>query len=218
MPARTGRLTRPRRAPRGGRASGAPFPWIVLALVAASLLASLLPGRAAFLQYDRGAVSAGQPWRLITGQLVHWSPRMTFVDLGMLAALGLWVERRSRALVTATLAAAAALVAAAVHLCASEVALYRGSSGLAAAVFTVVALLLLRDGSHCWVRRSLGALALLLLVAKTAWEMREGVALVAGRLPDQVSVTPVAHLAGALAGLAVFAAWSLFERRAAGPA
>lgn len=140
---------------------------------------------------------------------------MTLVDLGMLAVLGFWVERRSRPLLAGTLVTAALLVAAGLHLFARELALYRGSSGLAAAAFTVVGLALLCDGSRWWVWRSLGAIALLLLMAKTVWEMSTGAALAAGRLPEQVSVAPVAHLAGALAGLAAFAVWSLLRRRPA---
>lgn len=217
MPAPTARLRRSRPEPHGG-SSVAAFPWITIAVGGASLLASLLPGWADSLQYDRDAVSGGQAWRLLTGQLVHWSARMTFVDLGMLTALGLWVERRSRALLGATLVGAAALVAAGVQLHAREVAVYRGSSGLAAAVFTVVALVLLGDGRHGWVRRLLGGLALLALLAKTAWEMRTGAVLAVGPLPRQVYVAPVVHLAGMLAGFAVTAARALIGRRLGGRA
>ena len=140
---------------------------------------------------------------------------MTLVDLGMLAVLGGWVERRSRPLLAVTLVGAAALVATGLHLFAREVAFYRGSSGLASAVFVVAALALLCDGTRRWTWRSLGAIALALLVAKTAWEMRTGGALAAGHLPERVSVTPITHFAGALAGLAAFAVWSLIESRPA---
>jgi len=217
VPAPAARLKRSGPEPRGGGVAAAAFPWIATALAGASLLLSLLPGWAEALQYDREAVSAGQAWRPITGQLVHWSVRMTLVDLAMLTVLGAWVERRSRALLAATLAGAAALVAAGVQFQAREVAVYRGSSGLAAAVFTVVALDLLLDVRRRRVGRSLGALALLLLLAKTVWEMRAGTALVAGPLPAQVRVAPVAHLAGMLAGFSAYAAWALIGRRSPRP-
>jgi len=162
-------------------------------------------------------VAGGQSWRLLTGQLVHWTARMTLVDLAMLTLFGIWVERRSRPLLAGTVVTAVVLVAAGLHRFAAEIAFYRGSSGLASALFVVAALILLGDSSLRWVWRSVGAVALLLLSAKTIWEIREGTALAAGPLPERVSVTPVAHFAGAVAGLAAFAVWRLVGRRPAPP-
>lgn len=216
MPARPAPLTPPGARSSGPRGTGAGLPWLTPALAGASLLLSFLPGLAESLQYDRGAVAGGQPWRLITGQLVHWTARMTLVDLGMLAALGLWVERRSRPLLAGTLGVAGLLVAVGLLLFAREVVVYRGSSGLATALFAVVALVLLCDTSRRPAWRAVGGIALLLLSAKTVWEIGGGPPLAAGRLPEPVSLTPVAHLMGVVAGLAAFAVWSLARRRAAG--
>jgi len=188
-----------------------------MALAGTSLLLSLLPGLAGSLQYDREAVATGQSWRWISGQLVHWTARMALVDLGMLTALGFWLERRSRPLLAATLVAAAGLVAGGLQLLAGDVEVYRGSSGLATALFAVVALDLLCDRSRGWIRRSLGGVALLLLAAKTVWEATGGTALAAGPLPESVSVTPVVHLMGGVAGLVTFAIWSPARRRFSGP-
>ena len=218
MPARAARLNPTGAGREGSGGTGGDFPWITPALVAASLLLSFLPGLAESLQYDREAVAGGQSWRWITGQLVHWTARMALIDLGMLTALGLWLERRSRALLAGTLLAAALAVAAGLQLFAGEVAVYRGSSGLATAAFAVVALLLLGDGSRRPAWRALGAAALLLLLAKTVWEILGGPALAAGRLPEHVSVTPAVHVMGAAAGLIAFAVWSILAGRGTGKA
>lgn len=85
---------------------------MTLAFVAAGGLASIWPGAGAVLQYDRQLVAAGEAWRLVTAQLVHWTPRMTLTDLGALLVLGGWLETDGRRRqVAAALAAALAVTA-----------------------------------------------------------------------------------------------------------
>jgi hypothetical protein len=156
-------------------------PFVTLAVVGTALL---LPDA---LEYRRD----GELWRLLTGQLVHWTPRMAVLDLGVLAACGVWLERRGLC-VWRVLAAAGLLTALAVYV--SDADVYRGSSGLATAAFVAAAL------SHP--RRALGAAALVLLAAKVAWEAGHAGAFAAGALPAGVAVLPGVHVAGALAGFA----------------
>lgn len=121
---------------------------------------------------------------------------MAWIDLGAvlaLAALLLWRRRGRLAGLAALLGAAA--TAAAVHLC-LQVSTYRGSSGIAAALFTAAALDLVRPRSS----RSLGLAALLLFGLKTFWEAWSGEALATGWLPPGIAVQPLVHLAGGLAG------------------
>jgi len=184
---------------RGERRRAGEWPWVTLGLVAASSLAALLPGAEGILEYDRAAVGAGEPWRLLTGQLVHWTPRMAVADLVVLLAAGAWLESRSRRLALATLLMGALLVGLGLHGFAPGLSHYRGSSGMASALFVAVALKMAADPSHRWVRAT--ALATLgLFGAKLLWEMETGRALAAGALLPGVVVTPWAHLMGGLAG------------------
>ena len=79
------------------------FPWITVTLVALCAVASFAPADA--LEFDRTRVAAGEIWRLVTGQLVHWTPRMAAFDVGMLLGLGIWLEvRGDRRLMVTSLA------------------------------------------------------------------------------------------------------------------
>ena len=77
------------------------FPWLTCCLVSSALLASLLPGLGGALEFARAPIGNGEIWRLVSGQLVHWTPRMALLDLGAVLILGVWVERRSRILAVA---------------------------------------------------------------------------------------------------------------------
>ena len=182
----------------GRRAVGPP--WITLAVAAAASLASLLPGAAGFLEYERAAVQAGEAWRLLTGQLVHWTPRMAVADLAVLLAVGAWLEVRCRRLALATLFTGALLVGLGLYGLAPEISQYRGSSGLASALFVAAALEMAMGSSLRWERISALA-ALALFAAKLLWELETGRALAAGPLLPGVVVTPSVHLLGGMAGL-----------------
>ncbi|HEX4954599.1 MAG TPA: rhombosortase [Thermoanaerobaculia bacterium] len=178
--------------------SRAPFPWLTLGVVAAAAALSL--SRPELFEYLRGAVERGEAWRLLTGQLVHWTPRMAVIDLAAVALLGTWLERvaRRRTLVLA-LALALPLIALTVHLLSPTLTRYRGSSGLAAALFLALA-------ARLWIEGRGGARWLALLAAggfvlKVVLELALGRQLFAGALPAGIAVTPAVHLAGAAAGL-----------------
>jgi len=182
------------------------FPWVTLAMLgmaAACAVASSLPGGGALLEYDRARVAGGEIWRLLTAQMVHWTSRMALADLAVLLGLGLWLETtgRLRALLLA-LALGAAVTALGVQFLQPGLAIYRGSSGLAAALFTLTALEAMRPPAGRAFR--VAACALLLFTAKVAWETAGGTPLFAGDLPPGVAATPLIHLLGGLAGLAAF--------------
>jgi hypothetical protein len=148
------------------------------------------------LQYERSR----EFWRLLTGQMVHWTPRMAFFDLGMLLGLGVWLEiRGDRRLAAVTLALGAILTAMAVHL-SPDLWIYRGSSGMASALF-VLAAFRIADSPDPWTR-ALAVSAVALFFVKTAFESMAGETLFAGPLPDGVRVIPLVHLFGGLAGAA----------------
>ena len=169
------------------------FPWLSAGLVALCVLASL--AEASALQYER---SAGEAWRLLTGQMIHWTPRMALFDLGMLLGLGAWLEiRGDRRFAVASLALGAVLTAVAVHL-SPDLLAYRGSSGMASALF-VLAAFRVADSPDRWTR-TLAVAAVALFLAKAGFESLAGETLFAGPLPEGVRVVPLVHLLGGLAG------------------
>ncbi len=151
------------------------------------------------LEYDRAAVAAGEVWRPFTGQLVHWSLRMALCDVGVSAAACAALELRSRRAAGSALVLALAAVAAAVHWAPPRFESFRGSSGLAAGLFSALLVLLFATGRTA--QRGLAAALCVLFALKLVFEA-SGSPLFAGPLPTGVAVAPAAHAAGALAGLA----------------
>src|SRR5215210_4590823 len=174
------------------------FPWMSSALAALCAAAALVPATA--LEYDRARVAAGEVWRLLTGQIVHWTARMAVFDFGMLLGLGLWLELRGdRRLAVVTLALGGGLTALAVHALSPGLLVYRGSSGAASALF-VLAAVRVADSPDPWTR-VLAVAAVALFLGKAAFESLAG-QLFAGPLPPGVRVVPLVHLLGGLGGLA----------------
>jgi hypothetical protein len=140
---------------------------------------------------------------------------MTLVDLAVLLGLGAWQEwRGARRALLAALGMAAGLTALAVHLLSPDLELYRGSSGLASALFVLTAVCL--AGSSSSGGRILAVAALALFAGKAGWEALATRPLFAGALPPGIRVVPLVHLLGGLGGLL---AWLALPRavRAPGP-
>jgi rhomboid family GlyGly-CTERM serine protease len=173
-------------------------------VAAAALLA---PGLTGALEYSRDQVEAGEVWRLMTGQFVHWTVRMALLDLGAVLLLCYALERRSLATAAAVVATALVAVASGFHFLMADVDRYRGASGLASALFAALALELARRSPSGAVR-VVSILALFCFGLKLALEASTGLALAAGPLPPGVRSAPLIHALGAVAGATVtFASW-----------
>ena len=172
---------------------------MTLALAVLCAVVALVP--AATLEYDRLRVGEGETWRLLTGQIVHWTARMAAFDLGMLLGLGVWLEvRGDRRLAAVALALGGGLTALAVHALSPGLLVYRGSSGAASAFF-ILSAVRAADSSGSWTRVP-ALTAIVLFLAKAAFEQLSGQTLFAGPLPQGVRVVPLVHLLGGLGGLA----------------
>jgi rhomboid family GlyGly-CTERM serine protease len=172
---------------------------MTLALAVLCAVAAFVP--ATVLEYYRIRVGEGEAWRLLTGQIVHWTARMAAFDLGMLLGLGVWLEvRGDRRLAAMALTLGGGLTALAVHALSPDLLVYRGSSGAASALF-VLAAVRIADSSDPWARiPALTAVALFL--AKAVFEQLSGQTLFAGSLPPGIHVVPLVHLLGGIGGLA----------------
>ncbi len=187
------------------------LPWLSAALALAGTLAAFFPGCPEALQYDRLKVASGAVWLLATGQIVHWSLRMAAFDLGAIVLLGGLLEiRGARRLAAFALTAGALATAVAIQLLPPHLALYRGASGLASALYVALAIELARTEAG-W-RRGVAVAAIAGFVLKVAWEGKTGQPIAAGALPPGVVVASAVHVGGGLAGALV----ALWERSASG--
>jgi rhomboid family GlyGly-CTERM serine protease len=147
----------------------------------------------------------GQLWRIPTCHLTHCSGEHLFWDLAMFLALGVMCERRSVRRWLACLLAAGLAIPLAVLVVQSELATYRGLSGVDTALFTLLAVTLLkekwRQGDTGW----LIAIAALLvaLVGKTLYELLAGQCIFVNATLSGFQPVPLAHLVGAAIGIAV---------------
>jgi rhomboid family GlyGly-CTERM serine protease len=165
----------------------------VLALVAMSLLVQCSPAAQAALEFNRAAIAAGQWWRLLTGNFVHYGWLHLAANVGAFAVLGwLAVGRASRAVWVVPLSAVA--VGLGIQLWAGGTATYRGVSGVDCALLAwLLVTTAFQDGGWkavAW----LGAL--LLVAAKSVYEAVTGQVLLPTSAPPGVEVVNITHVVG----------------------
>lgn len=179
--------------------------WASLSLVALALLVYAVPVLTESLQWDRGAAAAGQTWRLLTWHWCHWTGEHLFWDVMTFAVFGALCEASDRRRFVLCLLVSTVAVSVAVRLWHPELQTCRGLSGVDSALFVCAAAMFYRESRSVGeTAKALAALALLaLFLGKVAVECWTGEAVFADM--GAVRPLPVAHLAGAAAGLA--AAW-----------
>ena len=187
----------------GPRRRGVPWgglPVATFVLAAAALAAAAWPGAAELLELDRARVAA-EPWRLVTGHLVHFSAAHLGWDLVVLLALGWVCERRWPLRTTLVLLLAIPIVPVLFLGLVPELETYRGLSGLDSTLFVLLAVGLWREGASK-AARALPAAVGLGFLAKVGFEAVTGQALFvdAAGLFEPV---PLAHLVGGVLGLLV---------------
>jgi rhomboid family GlyGly-CTERM serine protease len=194
------------------RRDGAPVrrdPWVAVAVVAAlgALAGWLLPAAAIDWQ---PALAWRQPWRWWTAAFVHWSPLHLAANLAGAVLVGTF-GRAAQVPPRVALAWLAAWPLAQLALLAQPaLAHYGGLSGVLHAGVAAAA---------CWLaaaqrgrRRAIGVAVLAALAAKVALE-RPWAAPLTHPPGWDIAVAPLAHAAGALAGLACTLAALALRRR-----
>jgi rhomboid family GlyGly-CTERM serine protease len=162
-------------------------------------------GARELLRYDRALLSDFELWRLVSAHLVHLSAGHTALNVIALAIIALLFESVLDSfdwIVAASLSALA--IDLGLYAASPEVAWYVGLSGALHGIMVAGALAL------AIARSRLGAILLLMVVAKIAWEH------FAGPLPfsELTSGGPVvtdAHLYGAAGGAVAYAALYLIR-------
>ena len=169
------------------------------AILVAAMVLQVCPGAQALLEFDRARVAAGQWWRLVTCNLVHFGWPQLLADTGALAVLW-WLSRRRGLGLVWPVAAGAVAVGLGVQLC-GGVDVYRGLSGVNCALLAaaLVDASLGRRKTAAWLWVPL----LALLGSRCVYEMVTGKAIGVTSLPAGVIVVGVAHLGGVAAGVVV---------------
>jgi rhomboid family GlyGly-CTERM serine protease len=171
---------------------------LALALFAGVVLGS--QGLSAVLIYDRELLARGQLWRAWTGHVVHYGSSHLLWDLVVLVPAGCWLESRWPKAARRFYLACPLVISAVLFVFDPELVRYAGLSGLATGVLVLLA------GSHLGSRddgrRWLWVGVLVLVTAKLAHEFISGAPLVVSDLGGNVRSVPLAHLVGAVCGIA----------------
>lgn len=162
-------------------------------------------------QYDRDAILQGQLWRLVTGNIVHWSAAHFWLDVGAFFLLGAAFEpsfKRAHVSFGSFVLATSLFVAVAVLLALPDMKLYRGLSGVDSGIFAAALLfesVQARTRPRRWWYLAPAALAFTIKIVFECWtgELFFGTS----SLGDLGQPVPLAHAAGA------FAAFPLLWRR-----
>lgn len=169
----------------------------VLLLALLVLVLSLLAGGApvlATLRFERGAIAAGEAWRLLSGHFVHLGWRHGLADAAGLALLWALFARALPARDWGWVLSGSLLaIDAGLWWLTPGLQWYVGLSGLLHGGWAA------GSAAGAARREPASVLLLLVLVLKLAWEYRHGTSLVMGELP----VVTSAHLYGAVGALLV---------------
>lgn len=173
------------------------LPLLTLALAAAARAVHAVPGAADLLQYDRDALLRGEWWRVLSGHLAHFSTNHLAWDVGVLLVLGGMCEAESRGRTLAALLVSSLGITAALWWWQPGLTIYRGLSGLDSALFGLLAGRLLHRPQK--IARFTGALALLVVLAKSGCELRTDATVFASG--EGYAPVPLAHVLGVVGGL-----------------
>jgi rhomboid family GlyGly-CTERM serine protease len=170
-------------------------------MVAAGILAYVVPNSASLIVYDRAAILSGEVWRLITGNWVHFSLSHLVYDSATLGLAGWMIERRGYPYYKSLYILAPILIGAGLLVAQPDLQLYGGLSGIACGAVVFLALHGLRDaGPWRWICLTV----LLLTTGKIILESAMNV--FAFLKVDNVPFSPVplSHVLGALTALLIF--------------
>lgn len=194
------------------------WPWgATLAAVAAAMVVHGWPGLAEAAQWDRGAVASGEWWRTVTCHWAHWTGEHLAWDLAAFAALFHVGMRLCPGTTWGVLAGASVCIPLVLGWGLPGLEYYRGLSGVDAALLVLVAtqvLHRLRERGDWWGMVTVAGL-LAGLAAKILFESMTGRTVFVTNLGAGVVAVPLAHVAGAIAGLVPWVSQYIWDRMSA---
>ena len=178
-----------------------PIPVWTLTMIAAGILAYVIPGSAPLIVYDRAAILSGEVWRLITGNWVHFSTSHLAYDSATLGIAGWMIEHRGYPYYKCLYILAPILIGAGLLAAQPDLRFYGGLSGIACGAVVYLALHGLRDGGPWrWICLSVLLLTTGKIILESAMNAFAFVKV------DNVPFAPVplSHVLGALTALLIF--------------
>lgn len=165
------------------------------------MLIFLSPFLESILIYDRTAIAHGEIWRLVTGNLVHFSAAHLAYDLVALLVAGAIIETRGYRYYPALCFVAALFIGMVLYWAEPAMLYYAGLSGVATAAIVYLCLHgLTEKGAWRWVC----AAALLGLGIKVGIELTFNESLLFASGSREFLPAPLSHLVGAGAALFLF--------------
>ena len=181
------------------------IPCASLFLSAAAAVSFVFPSLAARLQYDRGAIAAGEVWRLVSGHWAHYSLDHFAWDFLAFNFLGLACERISRVRFLICVSASALVISLTVWLWLPDMSAYRGLSGVDSALFALLIAELWSEGrrSREPAQVAITMACLGAFLSKIAFEVITGRTVFVNSQEAGIVGVPLAHVIGAAMGLFV---------------
>jgi rhomboid family GlyGly-CTERM serine protease len=177
------------------------LPIWTLAGCACAVLVFIVPGLETLLVYDRVAIAHGELWRLVTGNLVHFSATHLAYDLSAFVIAGTIIELRGCRYFPILCLSAAMLIGVAVFEFEPMLHYYGGLSGVVTAAVTYLCLQGLTErGTWRW----LCAAMLAGLAAKLWIEMVLGYSWLSAVSTEGFVPVPLSHLIGAITAITLF--------------
>lgn len=168
---------------------------------AVALIVFLFPQLGDRLIYDRAAIINGEIWRLLTGNLVHFSTAHLLYNLIAWLIAGTIIELQGYRLFPLLWLLSSLLIGIVLFTLKPELNLYAGLSGVVSAA---VAYLCLHGITEKGVWRWLCAATLAGLIAKTIIELGTGSSVMILMSEESFVPVPLSHLAGIITALLLF--------------
>ena len=177
------------------------MPVWTLVICAFALITFIFPQIGNLLIYERTAIIHGEFWRLLSGNLVHFSVTHLVYNLSTCLIVGTVIELRGYRFFPVLCIFSSLLIGIALFVLEPELYLYAGLSGVVSAAVTYLCLHGLEE-KGVW--RWLCAATLAGLTAKTVIELGFGSSFMLLMSDENFVPVPLSHLAGIVAALLLF--------------
>lgn len=184
------------------------MPVFTLLLCAAAAIVFLVPALQSALIYDRAAIADGAWWRLVTGNLVHYSLSHLLFDVAAVLIAGAFIEARGYRGYPGLCFLVAAATGIVLYVGVPQMAYYGGLSAVATASVVYLCLHGLRE-ERAWRRLCLGVLAV--MIGKIGIELAFGTSVMVYLSAQSFTPMPISHAVGAASAVLVYL--SLRNRR-----
>lgn len=177
------------------------LPIWTLVICVIALITFIFPKLDNLLIYDRAAIIHGEIWRLLTGNLVHFSIGHLIYNLVAWLIIGTIIELRGYRFFPLLCLSSSLFIGITLFILEPELYFYAGLSGVISAAVTYLCLQgVWEKGTWRW----LCAITLAGLIAKTILELESGSSLMLLMSEENFVPVPLSHLVGIVAALLLF--------------